>query len=138
MNKKGGDILASKTGFYIAYILLFTLAVGYSVKFIQQGEINKESLFRIEDNVIINRVISCLSSNNFGELDESKINEAELRKCLKSNVYNFFIRIETGKKLYDVNLGDVGVFNNREVKRFILLNKEEGILTVRYNKNVTN
>ena len=137
MNKKGGDILASKTGFYIAYILLFTLAVGYSIKFIQQGEINKESLFRIEDNVIINRVIGCLSTNNFGEFDESKINEVELRKCLKSNVYNFFIRIETGKKLYDVNLGEVVIFD-REVKRFVLLNKEEGILTVRYNKNVAN
>ena len=137
MNKKGGDILASKTGFYIAYILLFTLAVGYSIKFIQQGEINKESLFRIEDNVIISRVIGCLSTNNFGEIDESKINEVELRKCLKSNVYNFFIRIETGKKLYDVNLGEVVIFD-REVKRFVLLNKEEGILTVRYNKNVTN
>ncbi len=137
MNKKGGDILASKTGFYIAYILLFTLAVGYSIKFIQQGEINKESLFRIEDNVIISRVIGCLSTNNFGEIDESKINEVELRKCLKSNVYNFFIRIETGKKLYDVNLGEVVIFD-REVKRFVLLNKEEGILTVRYNKNVAN
>ena len=83
MNKKGG--LFFELGFFAAYIFILFLAVGYSFGFIGQEELRGEEFFEdLEKSVITNRVISCLSGENFGEIDENKVNEDELKNCSRN------------------------------------------------------
>jgi hypothetical protein len=134
MNRKGNSTLASKTGFYILFILLFVFAVGYSVSFIERGEIEARDLIEIEKSVIANRVVSCLSGNYFGEIDLEKYNLDGLRNCLKNDNYGFLIKLTENE---DVVFGDLN-FRAEKSRRYVLIEGEKSILEVTYSKNVAN
>ncbi|MBU2639189.1 MAG: hypothetical protein KKG75_00610 [Nanoarchaeota archaeon] len=135
MNKKGGSTLASKSGFYIIFLILFTFAVLYSVKFIEDKEVRRVDFFQLEDSVVINRVISCVSNDNFGEIDVNKFNEIELRKCLTNTNFNFIIMLDTVDDQKIVSIGDVGL-DYRSIGRYVLVDNKKARIRAGYSKNV--
>tara|TARA_Y100000034_G_C6867719_1_gene395676 strand:- start:589 stop:1002 length:414 start_codon:yes stop_codon:yes gene_type:complete len=133
MNKKGGSVLASRTGRYLVFIILFSLSVGFSLKFIERGEFTEVDFLEVEKSVIANRVISCISGDSFGEIDENKFNEAEIRRCFDDNKFNLHLVLDTGRSGLtppSVSLGDAleGEFTGR----LVLVNGEKARLGVRY------
>ena len=137
MNKKGSGMLSSKMGFYIFYLILFTLAIGYSTALIERGEVRRVDFIELEKSVIANRIVSCLSNGIFGEVDESKFNELELRKCLDNNLYSFRITLEKENGPPPVSLGRINV-NSQGALRFVLVNGEKAKLRVVFSKDVSN
>ena len=78
-----------------------------------------------------------MSNGIFGEVDESKFNELELRKCLDNNLYSFNIALEKESGSSSVSLGRVNV-NSQGALRFVLVNGEKAKLRVVFSKDVTN
>src|SRR3989338_11553255 len=95
MNKKGSGIIASKSGFYILFLIMFAFSVTYAVKYVADNEIRIVDFSDLEKSVIINRVISCLSNGNFGEINKDKFNEDYLRGCLNNDKFNAVINLGT-------------------------------------------
>jgi hypothetical protein len=133
MNKKG-NLIASKMGFYIVFVLLFTLAIGYSLKFIEGREINKIDFLELEDSVVMNRVVNCLSKGSFGDIDSLKFDGYYLRNCLSNDNYGFLIELN-GEEDLVYGLGELSS-NSRYVERFVIYEGKEARLKVRYSKNV--
>ena len=139
MNKKGGAVLASKTGFYIVFLILFTLAVGYSLKFIEGGEVRRVDFLDLEKSVIANRVLSCLSKENFGDIDDVKLLDTNgLRNCLDNDIYNIFIILnKDGDAGGTASLGTIS-FDAVQENRFVVVDGEKARLEVWFSKNVGN
>ena len=134
MNKKGGSEVANETVFNIIFILLFTGALLYSVNFIENREVRRVDFNELEDSIVINRVVSCISGDVFGELDMNKFTEAELRKCLVNEDYDFSMEL-TGKN--PIKIGDQSWSKDFRIsKRYVLVDGEGAKLKVGYRKNV--
>ena len=135
MNKKGGSILASKFGFYIVFILLFSLSLVYALKLIERTELTDVKFDEIEKKVMVNRVISCLSGDNFGEIDINKFNEFEVRKCFPNNDFNLRVLLDNGVDPKRIVLGDIT--QGKSTGRFVLVDGERARLGVSYLKDVS-
>jgi len=132
MNKRGeGDILAGKGIFYIVFLFLFFFTTAYAIKFVESGEIKILEFEKIEDSVIINRVIACISEDdNFGEIDRSKVEN--LDACFGDSEYSFSVYVTSEEEIsYSVGY----VENPRMVSRIVSYNDQIAKLTVGYNKN---
>ncbi len=132
MNKKG--VIAEKTGFYIAYIFLFSFAILYAASFLGSG-VTKFDTENIEDSVIAVNVLSCFSDDKLGVIDEEKLNEEELKKCFAGDKYSLRIKLDKkdGEDKVLETHGEIKDF--RSVKRYVKLKDGEGILGIDYVKN---
>ena len=89
----------------------------------------------LEKSVIINRVISCLSNGNFGEIDKDKFNEVNLKGCLNNDKFNILILLDDGWNNEIVSLG-IPDANADSIRRYVLIDGEKTRLLVGYSKNV--
>jgi len=135
MNKKGSGIIASKSGFYILFLIIFAFSVTYAVTYVADNEIRIVDFSDLEKSVIINRVISCLSNGNFGEIDKDKFNEVNLKGCLNNDKFNILILLDDGWNNEIVSLG-IPDANADSIRRYVLVDGEKTRLLVGYSKNV--
>ncbi len=135
MNKKGD--VASKAAFYIMYLLLFTLTVGYALRFVEGNEVRQIDFMDLEKSVLINRALSCLSNGNFGEIDRNKFNEEVMSKCLNSNRFSFLIILDEGQigESDSVSLGGSVGGDSIGVSRMVLVDGNNARLNLYYKKN---
>ncbi len=131
-----GGILGSKLGFYIFYILLFTIGIVQVARLIN---IEGEYIFKIadaEDRVVVYRIIKCASENNrFGIIDESKFDEEILKNCLGGK-YSFSTSLKKSEGLNKrVEAGSLEK-DVRDIARYVIVNGKGAKLEVRYSKNV--
>ncbi len=138
MNKKGSGAPASKSGFYLLYLVIFAFSIGYATYSVI-GSANEENKIvdftNLEKSVVINRVMGCLSNGNFGEIDKDKFNEDYLRSCLNNNGFNILILLDDGWNNEIVSLG-VPDSNADSIRRYVLVDGEKTRLLVGYSKNV--
>lgn len=133
MNKKGSGLPASKSGFYIFFLIIFAFSVTYAVRHVADNEIRIVDFSDLEKSVTINRVISCLSNGSFGEIDKEKFNEDYLKNCLNNDKFNIAINLGTFGP--PISLGNLAGTNINEIIRYVLVDGEKTILLVRYSKN---
>ena len=132
MNKKGVAEVPNQIGFYLILLILLSMAIVYGLKLVSaDDDLERSGLKKIEDSVMINRVVSCLSGNDFGEINKNKFNEVELNKCLGNSDYDFLVSLEG----VSLPVGEVGI-GSRDVERLVLIDGELVRLGVSYSKNV--
>ena len=136
MNKKGSGTPASKSGFYLLFLVIFTFSIGYAGYAIVKSTDSENivDFSELEKSVVINRVISCLSTENFGEIDKNKFNEPYLMNCLNNNNFNILILLDDGWNNEIVSLG-LPDNNANSVRRYVLVDGEKTRLLVGYSKN---
>jgi|SRR3989344_3404139 len=127
-------IVAGKMGFYIGYILLFTAAFFYGLKFVHSEVQLDFKINDIEDSVVINRMIRCFSEDNeFGVFDNAKVSDGRLKKCF-GRKYNFAVKLDRqigeSKRLSMGNLQEP-----RHVVRYVIVDNSATRLEVDYSKN---
>jgi hypothetical protein len=134
LNKRGSDIVAAKAGFYIVFLFLFALGIGYSLKFLSEEDFRKADFIEIEKSILMNRVIGCLSGASFGEIDEIKFNENNLKKCLNNEDYQFFISLtKNDGDVVSVSWGQLAL-DARGSTRFVLFEEEKARLRMAFSK----
>lgn len=136
MNKKGR--LASKTAFYMAYALLFALTITYALSFMEDNESRLIDFTEMEKSVLVNRAISCLSKDSFGEIKMEDFNEEVLGKCFNHNDMNFQFTLDNGGigENPTVLLGEGSRRDSIRVDRMILVDGVNTELIFLYKKNV--
>lgn len=159
MNKKGSGTPAAKMGFYILFLILFALAIGYAVKFVETNETRKVDFTELEKSILINRAISCLSGDYFGDIDKNKFNELILKKCFDNDKFSFLLILDEGQlhslsslagpiyqSLFEPNRKDDGDIvwiglpasdYSHKTSRYVLVGGNKARLNLFYNKNAS-
>jgi hypothetical protein len=127
-------IVVDKMGFWVCWFIILiigTLAVKAFV--FVEGEFDFK-LEKVEDSVVVNRVVKCFSEEEFGMIDETKFNEASLRKCMGSK-YNLKVDLRKlrGRDRH-LEFGELGEF--REINRYVIVDGGGARLEVGYSENV--
>ena len=126
-------IVASKTGFYLVYILLFTATFFYGIKFTHSEAQLNSQINEIEDSVVVNRVIKCFSDEEFGVVDNAKVSEENLRKCLGGK-YNLAVKLI--KQIGETEAFSIGKLGeHRHIVRSVIVENSVARLEVDYSKN---
>ena len=125
-------IIASKTGFYLVYIFVFVVAVVLVANYSNVENKFDFNLDFVKDSVVINRVVKCLSEENkFGEINEAKLTQDNLKQCFGDR-YSFIIELKKLDGLdKDFELGKTNEL--KQVKRYVLVDKKSAVLEVGYN-----
>ena len=133
-------VIASKTGYYLLYVFLFTVAVVYVASFTQPERDYVFKLGDVEDGVVANRVIRCFSEeNNFGVIDVAKFDINTLKKCFGESKYNLRIKLnrKKGQIIEPLEMGNLDEV--RIIRRYVLMDEGGKYGAVRleigYNKN---
>lgn len=135
-------IIASKTPYYLVYVLLFTVGLIYVSKFTQVEAQYVVKLDDLKESVIVNRVVKCLSEENrFGVMDEANFDVATLSGCFGDVERGFRVKLvrkeaSGGTPLF-VEVGNTDQLT--KVKRYVLVETNGGLrparLEMEYNKN---
>src|SRR3989344_6834599 len=125
-------IIASKTGFYLVYIFVFVIAVVLVANYSNVENKCDFNLDSVKDSGVINRVVKCLSEENkFGEINEAKLTQDNLKQCFGDR-YSFIIELKKLDGLdKDLELGKVSEL--KQVKRYVLVDKKSAVLEIGYN-----
>jgi len=135
-------IIASKTPYYLVYVLLFTVGLIYVSKFTQVEAKYVVKLEDLKESVIVNRVVKCLSEENrFGVMDEANFDVATLSGCFGDVEKGFKVKLvkkeASGGTPLMIETGNIDALTG--VKRYVLVETNEGLraarLEVEYNQN---
>jgi hypothetical protein len=135
-------IIASKTPYYIVYILLFTVGLIYVSKFTQVEAQYVVKLEDLKESVIVSRVVKCLSEESrFGVMDEAKFDAKTLRGCFGDVERGFKVQLvkkeASGGTSLMIETGNIDKLTG--VKRYVLVETNKGLRAARlelgYNKN---
>jgi len=96
MNKKGQGIIGGKWGYYLIYIVLFTISIAIAAAYINNNVLVDVDFSDLESDVVGNLVFECLKADEFGIIDNNKLNDQTLQNCFDSEVYHVKVKLNDG------------------------------------------
>jgi hypothetical protein len=125
MNKKGN--IGARGPYWFFFILLFALWILFLAGQTKPKSVVDVNLNNIRESVVVNRVIVCLSGEEFGVIEISKVNQETIDNCLSN--YNVEIKLESVDGfLFDSLQGKL------QASRYVLVNNKPARLDVRYQE----
>ncbi|MEK6856434.1 MAG: hypothetical protein AABX49_00305 [Nanoarchaeota archaeon] len=124
--------ISQHIGFIIAYIFLLVIAVGFAASFISVENKFSAKLDYVEDMVVVNRVVRCVSEDKeFGVISISKFSDETLSKCMGDK---YLLNV----KLYRLEGENLIIENynlrpSRVVNRYVVVEGKAAKLEVSYN-----
>ena len=127
--------VASKLGFYLVYVFIFSIGLMFAIGFssIEGKFIIKNQ--NVETSVVIDAIVKCFSEERrFGEIDESNfIDSTSLKDCAGTR-NSFDIKlIKTDGQNKRVKFGELGIV--QADTRYVLVDRRPARLEVSYTKN---
>jgi len=120
MNKKGQAIIAGKWGYYLVYIVIFTISIAIAAGYINNKVLSDVDFSDLESDVVGNMVFECLKGSEFGIINKDKLTDSNLQSCFNPEVYHVKAKLKDGAwyKNYD--------FSSDNELRYYVLAEEQG------------